>query len=114
RAAASQTFMATHNPQHRTALARLRGTRLVTTSKVKDGQWNEELLKEVSGGGPITANFMHCDQFEFVPRFKLLISGNKKPGITSVDDAWRRRFHLIPFDVKISDREKDSELRDFG
>lgn len=112
RAAASQTFMATHNPQHPTALARLRGARLVTTSEVQDGRWNEELLKALSGGGPITANFMHCDQFEFIPQCKLIISGNNKPTIRSVDPAWRRRFHLIPFKVTIAKGEVDQDLRD--
>ena len=35
------------------------------------------------------------------PQFTLLIAGNHKPGLRSVDEAIRRRFHLIPFTVTI-------------
>ena len=34
---------------------------------------------------------MRQDFFEYVPQFKLLISGNHKPKISSVDEAIRRR-----------------------
>jgi len=42
---------------------------------------------------------MRQDFFEFTPQFKLLIAGNHKPSLKSVDEAIRRRFHLIPFVV---------------
>jgi len=41
------------------------------------------------------------DFFEFKPRFKLLIVGNHKPRLRTVDEAIRRRLHLIPFAVTI-------------
>ena len=53
---------------------------------------------------------MRQDFFEFVPQFKLFISGNHKPGLRSVDEAIRRRFHLIPFTVTIPKAERDDEL----
>jgi putative DNA primase/helicase len=28
---------------------------------------------------------MRCDFFEFIPEFKLIIAGNHKPGLRSVD-----------------------------
>ena len=55
---------------------------------------------------------MRADHFEFTPQFKLLISGNHKPGLRSVDQAIRRRFYLIPFGVTIPDHEIDKELPD--
>ena len=54
---------------------------------------------------------MRQDEFEFMPQLKLLISGNHKPGLRSVDEAIRRRFHLIPFTVTIPD-ERDPDLAD--
>jgi putative DNA primase/helicase len=45
-----------------------------------------------------------------MPQFKLLIAGNHKPGLRGVDEAIRRRFHLIPFDVTIPAEERDPEL----
>ena len=49
---------------------------------------------------------MRQDTFEFVPQLKLLISGNHKPGIRSVDEAIRRWFHLLPFTLTIPPEER--------
>jgi putative DNA primase/helicase len=40
---------------------------------------------------------MRQDFFTYVPRFKLVIIGNHKPALRSVDDAVRRRFQIVPF-----------------
>jgi putative DNA primase/helicase len=55
---------------------------------------------------------MRQDDFEFVPQFKLLIVGNHKPGLRSVDEAIRRRFNLIPFSVTVPPEERDPDLFD--
>ncbi len=51
----------------------------------------------MTGGDPITARFMRQDFFTYRPQFKLFIAGNHKPSLSNVDEAIRRRFHLIPF-----------------
>ena len=48
--------------------------------------------------------------FDYVPQFKLVVAGNHKPGLRSVDDAVRRRFNLVPFTVTIPAPERDLEL----
>ena len=53
---------------------------------------------------------MRQDFFEYIPQFKLLVAGNHKPGLRSVDEAIRRRLHLIPFTVTIGERERDPYL----
>ena len=53
---------------------------------------------------------MRQDFFEFTPQFKLVIAGNHKPSLRSVNEAIRRRFHLIPFSVTIPQAERDLEL----
>ncbi len=53
---------------------------------------------------------MRQDFFEFRPAFKLVGAGNHKPSLRSVDEAIRRRFHLIPFAVTIPAEERDVEL----
>ena len=53
---------------------------------------------------------MRQDFFEYRPQFKLVIAGNHKPSLRSVDEAIRRRFHLIPFSVTIPTTERDGEL----
>jgi len=99
--AAMETFVATRGDKHSTDLAMLAGARFVMTTEVEEGQaWAEARIKALTGGDPITARFMRHDNFTFVPRFKLTISGNHKPDLRNVDDAARRRFHIVPFEHK--------------
>ena len=55
---------------------------------------------------------MRQDFFEYVPQFKLIISGNHKPGLRSVDEAIRSRINLVPFSVVIPKEERDPKLTD--
>jgi putative DNA primase/helicase len=64
----------------------------------------------LTGGDKIEARFMRQDFFEFTPAFKLVIAGNHKPGLRSVDEAIRRRFKLVPFTVTIPPDERDELL----
>lgn len=115
RTAPPEVFMKTVHPQHPEALARLRGARLVMTPEVPDGQWNENLLKMVTGGGMISARYMRANSFEYAPQFKLVITGNKQPTLRSVDFAIRRRFLMLPFAVNIAKElggKLDPEMRE--
>jgi putative DNA primase/helicase len=64
----------------------------------------------LTGGDVIAARFMRQDFFECLPAFKLFIAGNHKPSLRTVDEAIRRRFHLLPFAVTIPADERDREL----
>jgi putative DNA primase/helicase len=106
-----ETFTATNVDRHPTDLAGLRGARLVTAVETEEGRrWAESKIKTLTGGDTISARFMRQDFFEFKPQFKLLLAGNHKPGLRSVDEAIRRRFHLIPFAVTIPPEERDVAL----
>jgi putative DNA primase/helicase len=111
RAAPIETFTASQTDHHPTDLAGLRGARLVTAIETEEGRrWAESRVKALTGGDPISARFMRQDFFEFTPQFKLIIAGNHKPGLRSVDEAIRRRFNLIPFTVTIPEKERDPGL----
>lgn len=111
RTAPIEAFIASVSEHHPTDLAGLQGARLVTAVETEDGRrWAESKLKALTGGDRIAAPFMRKDFFEFTPQFKLLIAGNHKPGLRSVDEAMRRRFNLIPFMVTIPPEERDKEL----
>jgi putative DNA primase/helicase len=106
-----ETFTATQGESHPTDLAGLQGSRCVTAAETEDGRrWAESKVKALTGGDAISARFMRCDFFQFTPQFKLLIAGNHKPGLKTVDEAVRRRFHLIPFAVTIPEDQRDKEL----
>ena len=107
----AQTFAEQKTQRHETELARLNGARLVISQETEQGQyWAEARIKSLTGGDKIAARFMRGDYFEFDPKFKLCIVGNHKPQLRAVDDAIRRRFNLIPFDVTIAPDEKDPDL----
>jgi putative DNA primase/helicase len=106
-----ETFIKTYNDRHPTELAYLRGVRLVIAQETERGRrWDESKIKALTGGDPISARFMRQDFFEYVPQFKILIAGNHKPTLHGVDEAIRRRFHLIPFTVTIPLAERDLHL----
>ena len=109
--ASMETFTENKNDRHPTELAALRGARLVVASETEVGRrWAESRVKALSGGEPIRARFMHCDEFEYIPQFKLVIQGNHKPALRSVDVAIRRRLHMIPFTVTIPPEQRDRKL----
>lgn len=111
RIAAPSSFTASATEQHPTDLAGLRGARFVIATETEDGaRWAESKIKSLTGGERITARFMRGDYFEFIPEFKLVIAGNHKPGLRSVDEAIRRRLNLVPFTVTIPKAERDSRL----
>ncbi len=111
-AAPVETFTEAHGERHPTELAGLHGARFVTATETQQGKrWDEAKIKALTGGDPISARLMRQDFFEFIPQLKLFISGNHKPSLRNVDEAMRRRFHLIPFAVTIPKAERDKELK---
>ena len=82
---------------HPTEIAKLAGARLALGSELPAGEiWDDQKLKELTGGDTLTARFMRQDFFEFTPQFTLLIAGNHIPEMKHVGEAERRRFILIP------------------
>jgi len=104
-------FMETRGDRHPTDLAKLRGARLVIATEVGQGRhWDEAKIKALTGGDTISARFMRQDFFDYKPQFKLMIASNHKPSLRNVDEAMRRRLHLIPFTVTISPEKQDKTL----
>jgi len=107
----AELFMETHHDRHPTEIAVLRGARFVVASEIDTGRrWNEARLKRLTGGDPISARYIGKDLFEFEPSHSLLIIGNTKPGLRSVDEAMRARMHLVEFDVTVPEAERDTAL----
>lgn len=110
-AASMSTFTEQKHEDHPTALAGMMGARLVTAQETEEGKrWAESRIKALTGGDPIRARFMRMDEFEFIPQFKLLFAGNHKPGLRNVDEAMKRRLHLIPFTVTVQPEDRDPDL----
>jgi putative DNA primase/helicase len=106
------TFMETRGDRHPTDLAGLRGARFVAATETEQGRrWNESKIKEITGGDRVSARFMRQDFFTYVPQFKLVIAGNHKPAIRNIDEAMRRRLHLIPFTITVPPERRDKQLQ---
>jgi putative DNA primase/helicase len=111
RVASMDTFTESKNERHSTDLASLMGARMVTAQETDEGKrWAEARIKSMTGGDPITARFIMKDNFTFLPQFKLLISGNHRPGLRNVDEAMRARLHLIPFTITVPPEKRDPRL----
>jgi putative DNA primase/helicase len=106
-----ETFTASTGDRHPTELAMLMGARLVTAQETEEGRpWAEAKIKTVTGGDPISARRMRQDFFTFTPQLKLIIAGNHRPSVRTVDEAIRRRIHIIPFMVTIPPGQRDPKL----
>jgi putative DNA primase/helicase len=105
------TFIASNHDRHPTDVAKLHGARLVVAQETEKGRrWDETKIKTMTGGDKMTARFMRQDFFDFIPTFKLFITGNHKPRLDNVDEAMRRRLLLVPFTVQIPGEERDPDL----
>lgn len=105
------TFVEKKNDGHPTDIAGLQSARLVVAQETEEGRrWAESLLKSLTGGDPVKARYMRQDYFEFIPKFKLIFAGNHKPALRSVDEAMRRRMHIVPWTVTIPAEQRDPFL----
>ncbi|WP_051084504.1 phage/plasmid primase, P4 family [Gracilibacillus lacisalsi] len=92
-------------------IARLHGSRFVSAVESEDGQkLSEALIKQLTGGEPITARFLRKEFFEFMPEFKIFFTTNHKPIVKGDDEGIWRRIRLIPFDRTIPKEEVDKDL----
>ncbi|WP_240097616.1 MULTISPECIES: phage/plasmid primase, P4 family [Thermomonas] len=106
------TFMETRSDRHPTDMAGLRGARFVSSIETEQGRrWNESKVKAITGGDKVSARFMRQDFFEFWPQFKLFVAGNHKPAIRNIDEAMKRRLHLIPFTITVPPERRDKHLQ---
>ena len=82
-------------------VAGLRGYRMVMANETeKYNRLAEALVKQLTGGDPVTARFLHGNPFTFTPRFLLQVAGNYKPAIVSQDHGIWRRVKLIPWEAR--------------
>lgn len=106
----SETLMIRGN-RHPTELANLLGVRLAISSEIDEGEhWAEARLKSLTGDETISARFMRQDFFQFKKTHKHVVVGNHKPALRHVDDAMRRRLHLIPWKARFDEERCDRDM----
>ncbi len=79
-------------------LVRLAAARFALASEIPAGRkLNESLVKDLSGGGILTARSLYQQPITFEITHKLWLMGNYKPEIQGQDAGIWRRIHLLPF-----------------
>jgi putative DNA primase/helicase len=107
----TETFMKRNGDQNTNDIARLRGTRFVTTTEAEQGRrLSEPLIKQITGNDRMTARFLYGEFFNFVPTFKIFMATNHKPVIKGTDHGIWRRIKLIPFTTRIAEEKQDKHL----
>lgn len=112
----SEMLLELRGERHPTDIASLVGVRFAVASEVDEGRtWSETRVKTLTADEVLTARFMRGDFFEFKRTHKLLVVGNHQPALRTVDDAIRRRLHLVPFKARFTgdsiDRDMPAKLR---
>jgi putative DNA primase/helicase len=108
----ASSFLKQETTRVRQDLASLRGARVVTTSEIEDGQQlDEDLIKRITGGDPITARWLYARrEVEFIPTLKLWMAVNHKPRIWGADEGIWRRVVMIPWEVQIPEDKVDKDF----
>jgi len=102
-----------HGDDKRNDVAILRGARFVSATESEEGEHlAAALVKELTGQDPVTARLLYCENFSFVPTFKIWLATNHKPTIRSGDPAIWDRVFLVPFEVRIPEEQVDHTLAD--
>lgn len=88
-------------------IMRLEGLRLVVCNETNEGvYWHESKVKALVSGEPFTGRRLYQEEKTFTPRFTPWVIGNNKPNLRHVDEAMRRRLHLIPFLFQVDKPDK--------
>jgi len=107
----TESFMKKNSDQNTNDIARLRGTRFVSTTEAEQGRrLSEPLIKKITGNDQITARFLYGEYFNFTPTFKIYMASNYKPVIKGTDHGIWRRIKLIPFTTTIAQEKQDKNL----
>lgn len=113
-AAEADLFMATrgtHANAPKPAIFALMGKRFVVCSETEEGvRLASALMKQLTGGDPITARTLNSEPVTFLPSWTALMVTNHLPQVAANDDALWRRIRIIPFSVVIPKDQRDTAL----
>ncbi len=93
------------------AIARLRGLRLVVASEVAPtAAFDEAKIKVLTGGDLITARHLFGRHFTFTPSHTLWLAGNHQPRVDAGGESFWRRLRLIPFLHTVPREQRNPKL----
>lgn len=94
------------------SIADLYRKRLVCSTEVEEGQkLSVTLIKRMTGGERLRHERKWEHGFNFLPSYKLWLSGNHEPRITDTTNSFWNRLKRIPFKVSISEQKRIKDYR---
>ena len=95
----------------RNDLASLVGRRFVVSPEGMDGKaLDEPVVKQFTGGDPMTVRFLNKEFFTFQPVGKIVLASNHRPLVKGTDHGIWRRMRLVPFLAKFDASTADQNL----
>ena len=93
-------------------IAKLDGIRFLNMSEPpKNMLLDVALFKQLTGGDTLSARFLHKNDFEFRPQFKLFINCNSLPHVTDDTLFKSDRVRIITFDRHFKKNERNMNLK---
>ena len=88
-------------------IANLKGIRYAVIQEPSKGEIiNEGVMKELTGGDPISCRQLYCEAEIFQPQFSLVVCANYKINVNSNDNGTWRRIKLVEFYSKFMIEDK--------
>ena len=104
------------NKDSRTAspdIAKLAGTRLVVASEPPRRMlFDSSLVKILTGRDTVSARFLHENEFQFKPKFKLILNSNYLPVISDKTVFSSNRVKVVPFERHFTEKEQNKHLKE--
>lgn len=104
------------NKDSRTAspdIAKLAGTRFVVASEPPRRMlFDSSLVKTLTGRDTVSARFLHENEFQFKPKFKLILNSNYLPVINDKTVFSSNRVKVIPFERHFAEKEQNKHLKE--
>lgn len=84
-------------------LVALAGARLAVSVEARKGaRFDEETLKRITGGDPVTAAAKYESEVTFTPACKIVLAANDAPRAREDDAGFWRRCKRVPFEAKFA------------
>ena len=91
-------------------IAQLKGIRYACMQEPSENMAiNEGVMKELTGGDPLSGRALYCDTITFNPQFTLVVCTNHLFDIKSTDDGTWRRIRVCDFESKFLDKPYKNE-----
>lgn len=94
-------------------LASMAHKRVVVASETNDGdRFDEKLIKDITGGEPLTCRDLYKSEITYRPTFKIWLSTNTLPSVRDDSNGVWNRVKVIPFNNVIPNERMDIHLTD--